>query len=375
MKVFYVGNRYQGCYYVRCLQQIVNAGWDGTTTSLRQEPVDRATEFQACMDADVIVFQRPADDARAQVFELFAKAKEKYKAGDQSVRHLAEKLIVFENDDTYKKTGVPEQMFTGQDVSPQEILKTVNENLDRCIKAADLVTTTTEYLASEYRELNDNVEVLPNCIDPDDWDEPLPNETDKVRIGIIGSVANTGDYEHIFDVFQELAKDERVQLVLFSLPADHKDLQLAREIYKKEIADWEKLNPEWHYFVPMADYFDTLRELRLDLTVIPRRDNYFNRCKSNLKFLEASMLKVPVIAQGFSTGDSPYQGKDEEFMRICIENSEWLPAIQELIENKKLREELGQKAYDYVISNYNIHDKITLWENVYEKNLDKIRQN
>ena len=44
--------------------------------------------------------------------------------------------------------------------------------------------------------------------------------------------------------------------------------------------------------------------------LIPRGENYFNRCKSNIKFLEASMCEIPVIAQSFTTNDSPYDELD-----------------------------------------------------------------
>ena len=52
-------------------------------------------------------------------------------------------------------------------------LKTINETIDLFIKEADLVTCSTEFLANEYRKLNPNVVVLPNCVDPFMFDEPL----------------------------------------------------------------------------------------------------------------------------------------------------------------------------------------------------------
>ena len=61
----------------------------------------------------------------------------------------------------------------------------------------------------------------------------------------------------------------------------------------------------------MIDYFDTLNDLELDIMMIPRKDNYFNKCKSNIKFLEASMCEIPVITNYFK--DSPYE-KDGDYV-------------------------------------------------------------
>jgi len=129
------------------------------------------------------------------------------------------------------------------------------------------------------------------------------------------------------------------------------------------------LNIEWQPFVMMADYFDTLNELRLDLMVIPRKDDYFNRCKSNLKFLEASMLEIPCVAQGFTDGKSPYQidPEDAKYMTIVTDNSKWLETIDELIKNKEKRRAMGKRAKEYVMSKYQIKDNIGRWEETYKK--------
>jgi glycosyltransferase involved in cell wall biosynthesis len=126
------------------------------------------------------------------------------------------------------------------------------------------------------------------------------------------------------------------------------------------------MNVEWQHFVPMADYIETLNSLRLDLMLIPRRDNYFNRCKSNIKFLEASMLEIPVIAQGFSDGNSPYEA-DKDFLKLAITEKDWEKYIAELVDNKALRREMGKRARDYVIDTYNINDHAHKWREAYQE--------
>jgi glycosyltransferase involved in cell wall biosynthesis len=214
--------------------------------------------------------------------------------------------------------------------------------------------------------LNPNVVVLPNCVNEDDWDEPLRNEGDKVRVGIVGSTAYAHDFDRIKDVLTKLDADPRVQLVLMGLKKRDSKNPLIAKTYDKEYDFWESLpNLEHMEWCPMEEYFDALNELRFDMMLIPRRENNFNRAKSNVKFLEASMLEIPVIAQSFE--DGPYQEITDGLNGFLIkDDSEWLSKIDRLINDKDLRRTVGRKAREYVLTNYNIKDKFVLWKQTYE---------
>lgn len=320
-------------------------GADGDKTSLRRDPMIPEMRAQAVLDADVVVFHRPNDDRSLEIAKLLRKQGKK---------------IVMDNDDTYKNVDGKKWV---------EILKKVDHHLDEFGHFADLITCSTEYLADEYRKLNKNVVVLPNCIDPDVWPEPLKNEGDKVRIGFVGSVTTSNDYGPIKETILELNKRSDIQLVVFGLPIQNDTTKLVvQERYKEEYDFWQSLNVEWHPIVQMSEYVETLNGLRLDLMVIPRKDDYFNRCKSNLKFLEASMLEIPVIAQGFSDGLSPYQvnSEDSKHMVVVTDNSKWLENIDMLIMDKESRQKMGKDAHDYVLENYDINNHVHLWTESYQ---------
>lgn len=344
LKVFFSNSFLTTCYYVRCMVPMREAGWWGDKTSRTSERISPEAQAKAVMDADVVVFHRPND-------ERSYKIAEKLKAQG--------KKIVADNDDTYK--GL-EYMKLGK------VFQKIDQGLDAFVSYADLVTCSTEFLAEEYRKLNKNVVVLPNCIDPEDWpdeDEILRNEGDKIRIGISGSVGLGTDISHIKDVIEELSKRKDVQLVLFALPPKNENTrEVVQRLYKEEYAYWESIDIEWQPFVPIGDYMETLNSLKLDMMLIPRKDDYFNRCKSNIKFLECSMLEIPVIAQGFRDGKSPYQ-QEGEYMKIVIGNGEWLPEIEAMIRDKNARRKMGKKAREYVLGKYTIADNIHLWEEAY----------
>lgn len=347
MKVYYTLSMQQGCYYVRCMVPMIAGGWDGDQYSFTSSHLDEHQMARGVLDADIVVFQRPNDDRALEIAKLLKAQGKK---------------IVMDSDDTYK------------DIDGHKwgrLLQKVDQSLDAFGWFADMITCSTEFLAKEYRELNKNVVVLPNCIDPDVWPDPERNEGPKVRIGIVGSTAyETNQAPEFAKVLHELDEREDVQLVLLGLPAKTPDrMKVVVPAHKKDYEFWEGFkNLEWTPLVDMKDYFDTLNNLKLDLMLIPRADRYFNRCKSNLKFLEASMLEIPVIAQGFTTGDSPYQQNpsDQEYMEIVVDNKDWIEKINFLINHKEDRRGMGKRAKEYVLKNYNIEDKIHLWEEAYK---------
>ena len=343
MKVFYINNSYTGCAYVRTMMPALHNGWKTDIKNIYDnKPQRQGIQHDVAM-SDVVVFHRPDDQERLQMAVKLKKAGKK---------------IVYENDDTY---NVDDGMTMGK------FFKKSAGMLDRFIRYADLVTTTTDFLADEYRKLNPNVVVLPNCVDPDDWDKPLRNKGNKVRIGIIGSVANNGDSEHIKDLLKELGNRDDVQLVMFGLQP--KKSKLIKKLYRKEYEYWSKINIEWHPVVPIYDYQDKLNSLKLDIALIPRKDNYFNRCKSNIKFLECGMLEIPVVAQSFPDGLSPYDKdlKDESLGLLATTENEFRNQLEKLIKDKSLRRQIGKNAKKYVLKNYNIKNNYKKWLYAYNQ--------
>ena len=347
MKVYMINSGYSGCCYVRIMLPAFHNGFASDRKSVRDLTFDRSVkdinlpEIKYYLDwADIVVFHRP-----------------EYKTYHKLADMLREKgkKIVMDNDDTFKLDDYyPLANFMPD--AYQVNLRKRNEAIDSFIQKADLVTTSTEFLAQEYRKLNDNVAVLPNCVDPMDWDTPLRNETDKVRIGLVGSATFEYDFLHIKDVLKKINKRKDVQLFLFGLGSkEHrKKNPEVTKMFKGEYDFWDSLEGlEWIPWCPIHEYPTKLNEARLDIMLIPRKDNYFNRCKSNIKFLEAAMCEIPVIAQSFDHG--PYEELRGKNMGILVEdNKDWERYINEMIDNKEMRREMGRNAREYALNNYKI---------------------
>jgi hypothetical protein len=341
--ILFLNGEYPFCYYYRGYLPAVYSNQLSVQEFITRGSVDTDKLIQKASQADVIVFQRPTNE-RLYSLALNLKAQGK--------------KIIFENDDTYK--GIPLERLGN--ATAVELAKRYAKNIEQFLKISDGVIASTEILAKEYAEVNPNVVVLKNTIDPLDEFPCKENTTGKFRVGFIGSVTSNDDYEHIKDQIQELDKRGDITLVVLGVKTkDGKILPTMMPDYQF----WASLkNVEWHPYVHVTEYMSTLANLALDVALIPRKEHYFNQCKSNLKFLEMSLLKIPVIAQGFSDGSSPYQGVDSEYMTIAFDK--WYDEVIKAKDNYSNYKNLALKAHDYVLENYNIKSYAPQW--VYEIN-------
>ena len=334
MKIFYIQGNYNFCYYYRGYLPGIYSNQTVVPENIRGEEVSADKLTQKAMISDVICFQRPTSEETYELARLLKKAGKK---------------IIMDNDDTY--SGIPLHRLGNE--KRIELAKQLNKNLYDFAKLADGITVSTPVLAKEYAELNPNVAVLKNCIDPYDEFECKENETGKFRVGIIGSVMSNDDCNEIRDQIKQLDERNDITLVLLGIKlTDGRVMAGMQEDYDF----WASLkNAEWHPSVNVTEYMFTISQLALDLAIIPRKEHYFNQCKSNLKFLEMSLLQIPVLAQGFSDGTSPYQGVDEPYMTLVVDNETWYNRIIEIKEKYSDYKLLAHKAHDYVLQNYNIH--------------------
>lgn len=344
MKILFLNGSYPFCYYYRGYLPAVYSNQMCVQEFIRTYKMPDTKIIEAMAEkADVIVFQRPQELHQLNLAVALKKQGKK---------------IIFENDDTY--SGLPlDKLNNEKEVA---LAKQINKNLQSFIRFADGAIASTETLADEYRQLNHNTVVLKNCIDPLDKFTCKKNDTGKLRVGLVGSVTSNDDYIHIKDQLRKL--DERGDVTIVVMGVKRSDGSYLPTM-KEDHDFWASLkNVEWHTYVPVTKYMSKLASLALDVAIIPRKDHYFNKCKSNLKFLEMSLLKIPVLAQGFD--GSPYT-QDKDYLTLVYENEDWYNKVIDVMENRQHYKDLAEKAQKYILENYNIKNYATEW-------VDKIKQ-
>jgi glycosyltransferase involved in cell wall biosynthesis len=235
--------------------------------------------------------------------------------------------------------------------------------ITRTMEVADMVTTTTKYLANKLKKYNNNVVVLPNYIDIDEWNLPLIyNDTGTIRIGWVGSITHVDDVKMIVEPIKSICKEfKNVQLVTMGDP--------------RVGALFKGLPVESQNGVPYDAYPAKLRSLRLDIGLAPLQDNVFNRCKSNIKWLEYSLVGVPGVYSPIVYTDEVNHSVhfDGIYGQVAENEEQWYRCIKNYIICENLRKDIASRARGCVISGYTLKTNIKRWVKAY-KSLTKIKK-
>ena len=143
------------------------------------------------------------------------------------------------------------------------------------------------------------------------------------------------------------------------LTSNYKDLP---SLYVKFLHDFKKekhVNEEEYYYVrrwnkSVTEYLTFLDET--DIVLAPLKETDFNKSKSNLKMVEASTRKLPIVCSNIET-----YNKVGVHNKNCLlinnkknQQKHWYSALKKLILNESLRNELGENLYNDLKDKYNL---------------------
>ena len=101
----------------------------------------------------------------------------------------------------------------------------------------------------------------------------------------------------------------------------------------------------------------------IDVALIPLKDNTFNKCKSELKIVEAGWMKKAVICSRLT----PYQeyikhGVNGLLVSTARNNIDWFVNIRKLTCNPNLAKDMGEALHETIKTNFDIdvHNKTRL---------------
>ncbi len=215
------------------------------------------------------------------------------------------------------------------------------------LKACQLVTTTTPYLAELLRQYNKNVVVLPNMLPSEYWEvKHEPREDGKVIIGWAGGAHHWSDLEILRGTIEQILDDyPYVELHVVGM----------REYPFKKHERMKILKP-----VKLEEYSKLLS--KFDIGIAPLVDTQFNRCKSDLKLIEYGMVGLPVVASKVIPYMKSIIHGENGF--LAQNPKDWMKFLRRLIEDPDLRVKLGRKAREYAQTR-TIEKNIWLWERAY----------
>jgi glycosyltransferase involved in cell wall biosynthesis len=226
------------------------------------------------------------------------------------------------------------------------------EDLKFIIENSDHIVVSTEPLKQVVKPYNDKITVIPNAIDPKIWNVKNAKHKDgKIRIGWVGSHSHVADIEVVENAIPFILKKyPNVEFHNAGIGAVNDPLK--REFYHMGTKGYKDF-PSW------------LAGLGLDIGIAPLKDTEFNRCKSNIKWLEHAMLEIPmVLSDVYPYTYSVEHGKTGYLAKTT---GQWIKYLSWLIESEEKRREIGKMAKETVLKDWTIDKQLPKYEKLFEE--------
>lgn len=217
----------------------------------------------------------------------------------------------------------------------------VKRRLHLWLRRADMVTTSSQYLAAYASQYASRVTVLPMTVDTELWRPAEDRQRDETVIGWAGAPVNLPNLNRLEPVLGTiLDKYPAVRLAIFS--GKRPDLQCRNDYYP---------------FEPGAEY-GFIRNL--DIGLLPLPDEPYTLGKSPIKAIQYLACAVPVV--GEINGGAPAEIANASNSIAVRTEQEWLQALEKLIQDRELRQSLGAAGRRLVVEK---HSKSSVADRVY----------
>jgi glycosyltransferase involved in cell wall biosynthesis len=266
-------------------------------------------------------------------------------------------------------------------------LKERMPQVKKIIQLADHVVVSTQGIKDVISKDNPYVTVIPNTIDPAIWKFKNKKRDDgKIHIGWIASASHMADLHVILEALNEIVKKYDNVHIHFAGMIDMKIVDVENPTddminlaVLKSLVEHSKLKTN---FTPLVGRFshhvgtqgyeefpEFLASLGLDIAVAAIENTQFNRCKSNIKWLEHAMLEIPMVLSDVG----PYREsvKHGETGFLAKTKDDWMKYLSMLIEDAELRKKIGVQAKQSALEGFHIKDQLPKYQELFTKLIEK----
>jgi hypothetical protein len=271
-----------------------------------------------------------------------------------------DKAIIYETDDNHFQIRKWNGYYP--DVQAERPL------IERMARRADLVTVSTGPIKDAYSHLNDNFRVIRNAIDPSLYTTSRPRPEhggSKPRVVYYGSTARMRDYGgypnergkweggYAGKAVEDLRKELWNVFIGVNPGTEHVIAPFFDEAYP--------------YIENIRGFSETLAASHGDIGIAPLGGDDFDRCKSELHWLEYAMVGAAFIGERFKYGEAPYSMIRNGVDGLLVKGrQEWYDALKSLVRSKDLREQLSGAAKERVLKEYDYKDRAVEWADAFK---------
>ncbi|MGX7244025.1 rhamnan synthesis F family protein [Enterococcus quebecensis] len=317
------------------IEQLESLGYDVWSVNLSSFQMGYAEHA-----SHIVIYRAPLDNKLIDLIHLARKYN---------------KVVLYDIDDL-----VIDTQYTDQLTYVKELPASEKQNYDNgvisygeMLKLCDGVVTSTQKMQSELLNYKDLVLLNRNLANKElvelsqkvmkNYDEP--NEI--VKIGYFsGSITHNENFELVKDaIIKLLEKYDNLELHLVG----HLDLPDDMKPFSSRI--------KTHPFVPWQKLPQLISEV--DINIAPLVNSIFNEAKSEIKWIEAALVKVPTVASNI--GAFKEMIIDGE-TGILVNDADWFEKLDRLVQTLEDRKCIATKAYEYVLKHtitVNHEDELT----------------
>lgn len=275
------------------------------------------------------------------------------------VRMAGKKLIMDLDDNIWKV--LPDNMAYKTWTSDKKTLK----NFTAICNEVDYMTTTNNYLrnsiASHTDKPLDKIKVFPNRIDIDNvytWRKPFKDENNFV-------IAHFGSTTHFKSIL-----DEEFMAGMDMLMKNYPNV-----VFKTIGSFMPGYKDRWgQRYVSDSGSPDLMKWIKdrmpkvladVDFLVVPLTDNVYNRAKSSIKYIETSSCKIPGCYQDIRQYQEVIRDGYNGF--LCKNAKDWYKKMKKLIDDKKLRKDMGENAFKTVEEDWQMKNNVKDYIDFFKK--------
>lgn len=239
-------------------------------------------------------------------------------------------------------------------------------NFTAICNEVDYVTCTNRYLKNvvinNTRKHAEEIKVLPNYVDLKMYNHRTQFRKDfQIRLTHFGSTTHFHDLndeefnkgiDRIFTEYPNVV----LRMVGAFIPKYRKrwGMRYENAYGAVDIYDWVKNK--------FPQYMD-----ETDILVVPLIDDLYNRCKSHIKFLEASSAGIPGVWQKIRQYEEIVDGENGMLARTA---DQWYEAIKKLIDDEQLRRTMGERAFQTVKEDWQMKHHVGLYADFFKEVID-----
>lgn len=237
--------------------------------------------------------------------------------------------------------------------------------VDYLLSHADGVIVSTPALKERLEKLNANIKVIPNALDERLLVSRFPSESDPVNtdrpitVGYMGSLTHDEDLIMVLPALEEVYKhfSDRIEIQIIGVIRNENTRDQLKEIPIRFVSPYPDENE-----YPLFMLWYTGR-VNWDITISPLRDTPFNRCKSDIKFLDSCAIGAASVCSRILPYTSTIKHKKTGWLAEN-QTKAWIEALETLIADQELRLQIARNASLYLYNERTLARTAERWVEV-----------